>query len=383
MFGRGYTKDGHLKAANYIKGEFEKLELKSFNNDYLQRFPLKVNTFPTEPELVFDNEELKIGKDFIIAASSRSIESELDVIRLPNKALNSEKHFRKYIQKNNSEKALLVDLRGLNKEAKSLANQLAYAYAGFPLVIFADSVKLTASMSQSVSKMTIVHVRLKEGGQFPTKVRVKVNSELLSIKSQNILGFLEGSIYPDTFIVFSAHYDHLGGYGDDVYFPGANDNASGIAMMLELADSLSNIDTLKYSVAFIAFGGEEVGLIGSKYFVSNPLIPLDHIKVLINTDILGTGDEGIKMVNATKNMHVYNAFVELNEKLKLLSYIGKRGPAANSDHYFFGEKGVPAVFIYTLGGISAYHDVFDCPETLPLTKFSSIEKLILSYILVF
>ena len=152
-------------------------------------------------------------------------------------------------------------------------------------------------------------------------------------------------------------------------------------MLLELADEFQKMDSLKYSLAFIAFGGEEVGLIGSKYYTENPLFPLSSIKALINTDILGTGDEGIKMVNATENMSIYNAFVSLNEKLKLLKYVGKRGPAANSDHYFFSLKNVPAVFIYTLGGVSAYHDVYDIPSTLPLTAFLSIKKLLLSYFL--
>ena len=59
--------------------------------------------------------------------------------------------------------------------------------------------------------------------------------------------------------------------------------------------------------------------------------------------------------------------------------IGARGKAKNSDHYWFTEKGVPSFFIYTLGGIKAYHDIYDRPETLPLTKFAEVYKLLLEF----
>ena len=300
---------------------------------------------------------------------------------MPLKALRSIKKLKKFLAKHAGQKALLIDFRELNKEERKLASQLSSSFVGYPVVLMVDSVKLTASMSQSESRMTVFKLKVDNDFRIPQELEIKVENKLKDVETSNVLAYIEGNEYPDSFVVFSAHYDHLGGYGDSVYFPGANDNASGIAMLLELADEFQKMDSLKYSLAFIAFGGEEVGLIGSKYYTENPLFPLSSIKALINTDILGTGDEGIKMVNATENRGIYNAFVSLNEKLKLLKYVGKRGPAANSDHYFFSLKNVPAVFIYTLGGVSAYHDVYDIPSTLPLTAFLSIKKLLLSYFL--
>lgn len=381
MFGRGYTKEGHQKAANYISSAFESRGLKSFGSNYQQTFPLKVNTFPNPISFRLDQKELSLGKDYIIAPASKSFNGKLEVEQLPLKALRSIKKLKKFLAKHAGQKALLIDFRELNKEERKLASQLSSSFAGYPVVLMVDSVKLTASMSQSESRMTVFKLKVDNDFRIPQELEIKVENKLKDVETSNVLAYIEGNEYPDSFVVFSAHYDHLGGYGDSVYFPGANDNASGIAMLLELADEFQKMDSLKYSVAFIAFGGEEVGLIGSKYYTENPLFPLSSIKALINTDILGTGDEGIKMVNATENMGIYNAFVSLNEKLKLLKYVGKRGPAANSDHYFFSLKNVPAVFIYTLGGVSAYHDVYDIPSTLPLTAFLSIKKLLLSYFL--
>ncbi|RZJ43478.1 MAG: M28 family peptidase, partial [Chryseobacterium sp.] len=70
---------------------------------------------------------------------------------------------------------------------------------------------------------------------------------------------------------------------------------------------------------------------------------------------------------------------EINTEHKYISKINSRGKAANSDHYFFTEKGVPAFFIYTQGGPSAYHDVFDKPETLPLNEYNDLFKLIVDF----
>ena len=110
---------------------------------------------------------------------------------------------------------------------------------------------------------------------------------------------VKGTAQPDSFIFITAHYDHLGGMGKDTYFPGANDNASGDALLLSLAKYYV-AHPAKYSIGFILFAGEEAGLVGSKYYTENPIVPLKNIRFLINTDLAGTGDEGITVVNATE-----------------------------------------------------------------------------------
>jgi aminopeptidase YwaD len=188
---------------------------------------------------------------------------------------------------------------------------------------------------------------------------------------------VQGSEQPDSFIVFTAHYDHLGQMGKDVYFPGANDNASGVAMLLNLAKYYSQPENKpKYSIAFIAFGAEEVGLIGSAYFTMHPLFPLARIHFLINMDILGTGDEGITVVNATLHNPEFVKLKQLNDTNQYLPLIKPRGKASISDHHFFTERGVPCFYIYTLGGIKAYHDTCDQAATLPLTEYDDLFRLL-------
>ncbi len=129
----------------------------------------------------------------------------------------------------------------------------------------------------------------------------------------------------------------------------------------------------------MAFSGEEIGLLGSKYYTEHPLFPLSNIRFLINMDIMGTGDEGITVVNGTIYNRAFNDLVKINDTLQLLKLIKPRGETANSDHYFFYKNHVPSIFIYTMGGIKAYHDIYDRRETLPLTNFDEVFKLLIQF----
>jgi Zn-dependent M28 family amino/carboxypeptidase len=193
-----------------------------------------------------------------------------------------------------------------------------------------------------------------------------------------VCGVVKGTVKPDSIIFITAHYDHLGGMGKDTYFPGANDNASGVSLLLNLAHYYA-IHPQKYTIGFICFAGEEAGLRGSKYFTENPLVPLKNIRFLLNTDLAGTGEEGITVVNATEFPKEFGYMNAVNDEGKFLVKIYPRGKAAISDHYFFTEKGVPAFFFYTMGGIKAYHDVFDKAQTLPLNEQEDLFKLIVKF----
>ena len=103
----------------------------------------------------------------------------------------------------------------------------------------------------------------------------------------------------------------------------------------------------RYSIVFIGFTGEEAGLLGSGFFVNHPLVELSKIKFLVNLDLVGTGVEGITVVNATEFPVQFDLLSRLNEKEKYLVNIKKRGQACNSDHCPF-FAGVCPVFSSTL-----------------------------------
>jgi len=145
-------------------------------------------------------------------------------------------------------------------------------------------------------------------------------------------------------------------------------------MLLNLAKHY-NQNPHDYSIVFIATGAEELGLLGASYFTEHPLFDLERIKFLVNFDLAGTGEEGVRIVNGSIHKKEFDIITKLNNEHGLLPKVDTRGAACNSDHCMFHEKGVRCFFIYTQGGIKAYHDIYDKYETLPLTEFVDYMKL--------
>jgi len=369
MHGRGYVNKGDSIAADYIKKEFEKIGVKPIGKEFEHRFCFPIYTFPIKMEIKFDRQILSPGKDFVVNSIGKDNYIERKIIYLKKGDNYWDKVGRKSQKKLEKKFAFLIDTGGVFE-----VDSRVHIYIRSKLTWGFEYLQANHDADR-----TIIDVKNDAIRNIPKKITIKVDYKYFpNYQSQNIFGYIKGTQYPDSFIVFSAHYDHLGRMGKDVYFPGANDNASGCAMLLNLAKYYSE-HLPKYSVAFFAFGGEEVGLIGSKHYVEHPLFPLKQIKFLINMDIMGTGDEGIKVVNATEHKKEFDALVKINSEKALLPSVKPRGKAQNSDHYFFSEAGVKTFFFYTLGGIKAYHDIYDRPETLPLTKFEEVYNLLLQF----
>ncbi len=390
MHGRGYVNGGDSIAANYLKNEFSRIGLKSFGNDYYQRMSFPINTFPDKIEFEIRSRVAQFehncipGKIFLIDASCKGVSSEFR-IRFFDSTMCSSKAQKKFLKKLKPEDFILVDdLDVKDKTKKDVLNKIknnSMKASG----IIEPVTKLTWHQSQVVSDYCKIQILadstfLYDERWFDNGRILVENKFITNHKSQNVIGYIPGSVYPDSFIVYSAHYDHLGHMGKDVYFPGANDNASGCAMLLNLANYYSKPENIpKYSIAFMAFCGEEVGLLGSKYYTENPYFPLKNIKFVFNMDIMGTGEEGITVVNGTIFQKEFDKLKEINTQNNFIKDVKIRGKAANSDHYFFSEKGVKAFFIYSMGGIKAYHDIYDRPETLPLNEFENMFKLITKF----
>lgn len=386
MHGRGYVNDGDKIAAKFIRDRYLESGLLTFNDTtqgashYFQPFKLDVNRFHFA-YFKINGVDLELGKDFLIHPASRSIKGNSSKILYLDSLIFTDKKFQKKFLQKKIHQSLLVFPSSYTKKIFTLPKEILTKL--FEANAFIELVDGKLVYSVATYQYGIPYFQVKKD-VFPKKIKCIDLGAASDFKenyvSQNVIGYIKGKSKPDSFIVVSAHYDHLGRIRN-VYFPGANDNASGISMMLELADHYSKAENYPdYSIVFMAFGAEEAGLIGSKYYVENPLFPLKKIKFLINLDLLGTGDEGITVVNATKFPEHYKRLSQLNEEKKYLPAIKSRGPAANSDHYFFTEKGVPAFFIYTMGGISAYHDIYDKAETLPLTKFKEVFRLLTDYV---
>lgn len=383
MNGRGYVKGGHLKAAKFIAQEYERLQVTSFqkNNNYFQRFNISANTFPKRMELAINGKDLVVGQDFLIHPSSIGIWGEYDVVHIKEKALLGDKTFEKLLTKKFTDKVVFLHhelkndqkLRGKLAFLKSRTQAAAYVHV--------NNEKLTWHISGQPQYQTELFLK-KKALRFRKAKRIKLaidNKYLTEYPTQNVLGFIEGSKYKEEFLVFTAHYDHLGCLGEHQYIAGANDNASGIALLLNLAQYYQEHPP-EQSIVFMAFGAEELKLLGSKHYVENPLFPLTNIQFLINLDIVGTGDEGITVFNGRDFPTAFAKLNRVNQTKNYLPHIKPKKARPNSDQWPFFEQNVPCFFIHTNGGIQAYHDIYDRPETLPLTAFDNLFRLLVDFV---
>ena len=311
--GRGYVDEGHLKAANFIADEFKSIGLKNdFAENYFQDFSIDVNTFPEKIELSVQNRELRPGYDFIIEPYSGSLKGRFF---LRKTTLNNWNELYNNINFKN-QTIVLIDVSSLtNKDSLARYNALKLKLVKEFPILWLTSKKLTWSVSSKAYNNPVIvvnRVAFKDSDQF---VDIHLNHQFQKgVITKNIIGNINGR--RNKSIIISAHYDHLGMMGDVIY-PGANDNASGISFVLNIAKYLSSKRN-KYNFVFICFGAEEVGLKGSYYFNKHPLIDLSKVKLVLNFDIVGTGDEGIAIVNALEQENFAKKFGKINKKLKSL-----------------------------------------------------------------
>ncbi len=392
MSGRGYVNKGDEKAANYIKSQFEKWGLLKFQTDYFQTFNISINTFPGKMEmLINDTIPLRPYFDMRILASSSGLSGEYQLVKIPYSELINIKKLRKRISKNNYSDAIVYfDFSQANekkrkttsfKTQQELAIQNIFGAKG--VLIFDNKLNAwgIASGRKPVAT-TIIFVHNDNPKLKPQKVKLDIENKFYPrYKTQNVVGYIKGKNQPDTFLVFTAHYDHLGMMGSDTYFPGANDNASGTASVLDLARHYSKpVNQPYYSMAFMLFTGEEAGLLGSEYYTSNPLFPLKKIKFVLNLDMVGAGENGLTAVNGTVNEKEFAIFDSINTKNSYFPKFVKRGEAANSDHYFFHKNGIPALFFYTMGQTGPYHHPDDLSNNMRLTKYPRLFDLITKFV---
>ena len=381
MHGRGYVQKGDSLASVFIANEFQRLGLKPLKGSWFQEFSHNVNTFPGAMELSIGDRKLKPGVDFIVDPASSGAKTTLKPKRIPVElALNPDllvPELRSLIQ-GKEFNAVVLDFAGLSADTLKKVRGLAEELAGLIPVIEITSEKFTWSVSDRQLKYPLI--RLKAGNWEEGQA---IHADIFALRvenyrSRNVVAYLPAKRRSKRTIVYTAHYDHLGRMGADTYFPGANDNASGTAMLISMAKYFKE-NPQDYNVLFIAFAGEEAGLLGSKYFVENPLYKLKKISFLLNLDIMGSGEEGVTVVNATLFEKEFNLLKEINAEKNLLAQVKSRGPAANSDHYWFTQKGVPAFFIYTMGPNKHYHDIYDTYEELSFQEYEDITTLLVEF----
>jgi hypothetical protein len=196
----------------------------------------------------------------------------------------------------------------------------------------------------------------------------------------NILGIIPGQdpAMEDGMIIVGAHRDHFGAQAG-MTFPGADDNASGTAVMLEVARVLSHRPTpLQHNIMFISFDGEERGLLGSRLYVNNPAFPLARTTAMINLDHVGVGN-GKLTIGVTRRETEQIQFAA--EQAGLAQHIQLYGYFPGGDHVPFFEAGVPTITIVSSGIHPHFHQSSDTADTIQPELLETTSRFLLSLIL--
>ncbi len=209
-------------------------------------------------------------------------------------------------------------------------------------------------------------------------VHGQIDLDVQKIRTCNVMGIIPGiGIDKDEYVVIGAHYDHIGRGlfgslkpGENLIHNGADDNASGTAALMSVAQHLSN-HRLSKSVLFVAFSGEESGLHGSRYFVEHSPVPLDKIVAMINLDMVGRIRENILFVGGGGTRAAFrNILNTLDQQSAIqLKSIGEGGYGP-SDHQSFALKKVPVLFFFS-GLHKQYHHPDDDAK---LINFSGLAQ---------
>ena len=372
--GRGYVFKGDRRAGRFIRKQMKEAGLEPLVPDYFHHFQVAVNTFPGELTVSTGGQDLIPGREFIVDPSSAPMDATLEPVLIREADLMNNRKCRQLTRKKYDGQVVIIDtLSKTNKEALRRQKLVLSKFKGKALILLSND--LTWAVGRSVLPYTLLKVDGKKVGigQFNTENAVQINVEskfLNHYKTFNVCGMIKGSRRADSMVFFTAHYDHLGRMGKDTYIPGANDNASGVAMMLDMARYFKE-NPPEYTLVFVAFAGEEAGLVGSYNFVKDMkgFLNPNKIKFVINMDLMGSGEKGIMAVNGKVYTDDFEVLKAINDDKKYLPVVKSRGKAANSDHYFFSESGIPAFFFYLRGEYSYYHEVDDSAENLRLSEY--------------
>ncbi len=453
--GRETGTDGNTKAAHYIANEFEKLGLPTIgdNNGYFQPVAF---TFTSWEKLTLDIGDMsyKLLRDFIsFPQYSTPGEVDADEILFLGYGIEDE-DYNDYKNVNVAGKVIMVfdgeptDASGVSKITKSQdkskwatdwtnKSKAAKQNGAKMLFIVSNDLKtmINENRRQLVNRVTqlgnfegvaqagantiflsskvaediigaqrddlimrrdklIAGEEISLLTQLPLSVQSSFDLNKRVLEGQNVMGFIEGTSKKDEVIVVSAHYDHVGMKGDEVY-NGADDNASGTTTVLEIAEALATAKKMKNgpkrSVLCLLVTGEEKGLLGSEYYASNPVFPIENTVVDVNIDMVGRWG---KEYNSEAEPYIYvigsdrlsQDLHDINEKNNqkysqlLLDYKYNSEEDPNrfyfrSDHYNFAKHGVPAIFFFN-GVHDDYHRLTDTVEKIDLNLMEHRAKQI-------
>ncbi len=376
--GRRAGTEGACLAADYIAARFRQVGLQPAGDDgsYFQQFTLNYLDLAATPELALLNQDGSVSQAFrhhqdfreLVGgrAGAGTVRGELvyvgyaeaaDLSRIDLRGrlvlcqpANTRQAIERAISRGAAAVLAVADEATIRRRGSYLPVGPGPA-APCLLVSAAAADRLLRAAGRSLDSASTV------GQPFPTGVTVHVSVPLASnphAQGRNVLGLWPGAdpALADQVLILGAHYDHLGRDPDGTLYPGAIDNASGVAVLLEIARVWREQGYRpRLNVLFAAWDAEEAGLLGSAYYVAHPRYPLQQTRAMIQLDCVGGPDQRLAVTQDARNLHaaLLDSAAQLGLTLGLMDYEG------GSDHASFSNAGVPAVMLIGADVIPLIH----------------------------
>ncbi len=401
---------GNELATHYIENYFKKIEL-DYPGDldnYLQHFDQKVRFTYSAPKLEVLNEAGNVEKEYeyikefsvntgvtklsikgdakgkgVVIENAEELANNIEayegkILLVPSSIISnmgSGYIIDRVAHENSKIGAIIVEVDIDNPN--HVYGSFVVGPNAHPTAKFAEGKPMLFTCSSKAFK------ELADAANKKLDISMKADFAIESVTAANVIGYIEGKdeTLKDEFIIIGAHFDHAGDNKNGTYNPGALDNASGTAVMMEIARVLKEGNYKpKKSILFIAFNGEEEGLYGSYHYVNNPMYPLNKDKtVMINLDMVGSKTEmpltllSFDSTNTKLREELYRYSKEL--KIDCVQDAGQ-----GSDHYPFGTKGVDALCLINMDLKNGYHTPDDTIDKIDENRIAEIAKLVLYYL---
>jgi len=446
--GRETSTPGEQKAADYVAAQWKSFGLKSFSKtkNYLQKYPVVRDSMTTE-QLTFGNNVYTVGPRFAMgtnASFSKKVkanelvfvgygisDSAYDdyngkdvkgkiVVIASGEPMNADST---YLLSGTRRNSSWTDNKK-NFEAKSRGAKAIITFSTSPEIsdiarrfltrnaLKYNPIKLplnVATVSQSVmdslfGKEVFGQIwGLAKNKKFLNGLTVKpvlvkttleYEEDIQKRKANNVIGYIKGSEKPDEYVFLTAHMDHLGADGKNIYH-GADDDGSGTSSVIAAANAFSAAykegNGPKRSIIFMTVSGEEKGLWGSEYATSHPVVDLDNVSADINIDMVGRIDPKRKNGDSLNYVYAVGSDKISTEMKPLMEKINKATGNLEldykfddprdreriyfrSDHYNFAKNGVPIVFLYN-GSHPDYHRITDTIDKINFELMAKRAKL--------
>ncbi|MEM1406392.1 MAG: M28 family peptidase [Bacteroidota bacterium] len=430
MEGRDTGERGQKMAAAFIRDHFERLGLKGPVTDrtgggYYQTVPLysaipgnismtvKEETYSNFGEVVYYGSNNSNGdKELEVVFAGTGSDADFKQIKPEGKAVivmvNNPRGWRQpnaRAMEMGAAMTLVVTHKndeGFEAYSQLLKNYLSSGRLGLekpqsnpedPGIFFISPSVATKMLNTTIEKMveagkTGSLKKIKKG-----KFSYKTEQQVKEVMSENILGYLEGSDLKDELVVLTAHYDHIG-RNDEYVFNGADDDGSGTSAILEIAEAFVEAQAdgkgPRRSILFMLVTGEEKGLLGSEYYTTNPVFPLENTVVDLNIDMIGRVDPKHKdnpdYVYLVGSDRLSSELHEISEKVNSTysnleldyTYNDENHPDRiyyRSDHWNFAKNNIPIIFYFN-GVHDDYHQPSDTVDKIEFDQLTKRTKLV-------